>query len=83
MSKKSSEILRGAAQRVAHGHPGLFSATIYSPPLDGEGAADAIARILPERKKNGIYGFSPAELPQDVRETILCLAAAIAESEGD
>lgn len=80
---KSSEILRAAARRVAYGHPGLFSATNYATAIECERAADAIDRVLPEKGGNVLYEFSPADLPQDVRETILCLAAAIAESEGD
>lgn len=73
---KSSEILREAAQFVENGGHGLFAAVQSSCRSVAIGVA--IGRVLPEE-----YTFSPLELPQDVRATILCLAAAIAESEGE
>ena len=81
---KPSEVLREAAMAVeAEGRVGLFSATRYSRVEDGKRASEIISEILPVKGSNGLYGFSPANLPMPVRATILGLSAAIAESEGE
>lgn len=76
---KSSEILREAARRVESGGVGLFLA-IFVKPRDysaEERAESYVSRFADARI------HKTALLPSDHRATILCLAAAIAESEGD
>lgn len=80
---KSSKILREAALWVEQGRRGLFSATRYMDADDGKKIELHIREVLPQIGASGFYRFSPFDLPQDHRATILCLAAAIAESEGD
>ena len=80
---KSSEILREAAIAVEHGRGGLFSATRYLEAKDGKKVERLIRGVLPPTGANGRYHFEPFSLPQDHRATILGIAAAIAESEGD
>ena len=82
---KSSQILREAARLVEAGHWGLFTALrVAQPALPLDKEKELIRAILPPpNKKSGLYGTAPIDISQDHRATILCLAAAIAESEGD
>lgn len=80
---KTSEILREAAIAVDAGRSGVFTATNYSTSDDGDRVRRKIESVLPKVSRNGLYKFSPFDLPQEHRATILALAAAIAESEGD
>ena len=80
---KSSEILREAAIAVEYGRGGLFSATRYRDAEVGKKLDRRIRFVLPPLEADGTYRFSPSTLQQDHRATILGLAAAIAESEGD
>lgn len=79
---KTSDILKEAARAVERGGAGLFSATVYGSATECMACERRIRAVLPE-PIGGLYDFSPIELPQKVRATILALAAAIAESEGD
>lgn len=80
---KSSAILREAAIAVDDGRRGLFSATRYLKVEDGNRVEAAIRAVLPDAGADGLYKFSPFNLSEDHRATILCLAASIAEAEGD
>ena len=71
---KSSKLLLAAARAVENGHWGMYSA-IPPHPLK-----KYCSRIV-DGVMDGRY--TPAYLPAEHRATILCLAAAIAESDGD
>ena len=80
---KASEILREAAHGVENGRNGLFSSMRYEKAEDGYRAVDFLFSLLPPRNRHGKFGFVPYKLASEIRSTILCLAAAIAESDGD
>lgn len=78
---KSSEILRKAARGVERGdyYGGCLAIDLESPSRDYLRAHKRYAVVKPDRVPSNGYWWSG----RDTRIIGLCLAAAIAESEGD
>lgn len=78
---KSSEILREAAMLVENGGSGLYASSQYNGSDAWDVAQGFIDAVMPPRPWQD--DIIPMDFSISSRAMILCLAAAIAESEGD